>query len=86
MSLLRTLHDDEAILAGQKLLQNPNIFLPLMRDLRSRESDAAATAALPEILDHWWAATLHEAVAAGLSARIGLLTADKPATDAAPVR
>ena len=86
VSLLRTLHDDEAILAGQKLLQNPNIFLPLMRDLRSRESDAAATAALPEILDHWWAATLHEAVAAGLSARIGLLTADKPATDAAPVR
>ena len=86
VSLLRTLHDDEAILAGQKLLQNPNIFLPLVRDLRGRESDAAATAALPEILDHWWGATLHEAVAAGLSARIGLLTADKPATDAAPVR
>jgi len=86
VALLRTLTDDEAILAGQKVLQNPQIFLPLVRDLRTRESDAAAAAALPEVLDHWWEATLQEAVSAALTARIGVLTADKPAAETAPVR
>ena len=86
VSLLRTIDDDEAMLLGQTLLQDPEIFLPLVHDLRNRESDATATAALPEVLDRWWEASLRKTVTADLAARVAPLTADKPATQTQPVR
>ena len=86
VGLLRMVEDDEAKLLGERCLQDPTVFLPLVHDLRGRESDDAAVKALPEVLDHWWRDSLHGVLATALAARAELQTADKPAAEAAPVR
>ena len=86
VSLLRTIDEDEAQLLGEKFFQDPAIFLPLVHDLRTRESDEAAVAALPDVLDHWWTESLHKLVSAALAARVEVQTADKPAAEAKPRR
>jgi hypothetical protein len=86
VGLLRMVEDEEAKLLGERCLQDPTVFLPLVHDLRGRESDDAAVKALPEVLDHWWRESLHVVLATALAARAELQTADKPAAEAAPVR
>ncbi len=84
--ILRTLSDDEARLVGEMLLQNPDALLPLVRDQRSRDSESAAIAALPESLDCWWEESLRGIMAASLADTIAPRTAGKPADGAAPIR
>lgn len=86
VALLRMVEDDEARLLGERCLRDPAVFLPLVQDLRGRESDEAAVKALPESLDRWWRDSLHDVLAGALAARATLQTADKPAADAQPVR
>ena len=86
VAVLRKVDDDEARLLGEKFLHDPEIFLPLVNDLRRRDSDDAAVAALPDTLDHWWSESLQQLMTAALTARVELQTADKPAADAKPRR
>ena len=86
VALLRRVDDDEARLLGEKLLQDPGMFLPLVHDLRSRDSDDDAVATLSDALDHWWGESLHTLVTAALTSRVQLQTADKPAADDHPRR
>jgi hypothetical protein len=62
------------------------MFLPLVHDLRSRDSDDDAVATLSDALDHWWGESLHTLVTAALTSRVQLQTADKPAADDHPRR
>lgn len=84
--VLRTLTDDDARLLGAMAIGDPEILLPLVRDLRAHPTEPAATAALPESLDRWWEASLGKAVATALHDKVSPRTAATPAEDATPVR
>jgi hypothetical protein len=86
VSLLRTIDDAEAQQIGEAWLRDRESVVPLVRDLRSCETDAAAVAELPSALDRWWMASLEKVVAAALASRAEVQTADKPASDATTVR
>ena len=86
VALLRTIDDDEAQRLGKALLQDPAIFRPLVREIRSQDSEEAAVASFPDILDRWWAESLHSLVNLALATQVDLQTADKPAADANPLR
>ena len=86
VSLLRTIDDAEAQEIGEAWLRDRESVVPLVRDLRGCETDAAAVAELPSALDRWWTASLEKVVAAALASRAEVQTADKPASDATTVR
>jgi hypothetical protein len=86
VSLLRTIDDAEAEEIGAAWLRDRESLVPLVRDLRTCESDAAAVAALPDALDRWWRASLQKVLAAALAARAEIQTADKPPSDPTAVR
>jgi hypothetical protein len=86
VAVLRIITDDEARRFGETLVQDPRFLLPLIQDLRGRKSDDAAVAALPEALDRWWKESLHEAVSSALDSRLGVQTADRPATPGQPAQ
>jgi hypothetical protein len=86
VAVLRIITDDEARRFGETLVQDPRFLLPLIQDLRGRQSDDAAVAALPEALDRWWKESLHEAVSSALDSRLGVQTADRPATPGQPAQ
>jgi hypothetical protein len=83
--MLRTLTEDDARLLGEMALGDGGFFLPLVHDLHAQPTEAAATAALPESLDHWWDASLGNAVAQALNLRVSPRTATKP-EESVPVR
>lgn len=84
--LLRTVDDEEARRLGRSLAGDERLLLPLVRELRSRESDADALGSLPEAVECWWRESLGAAVSKALADRSQLKTAGKPAPDAAPAR
>ena len=86
VALVRSLDDDEARAIGGNCFGDPGALLPLVHDLRDCPSEDAALAALPAALDHWWDSSLRSLVAAALTARTDLKTADKPDTEQTPRR
>jgi hypothetical protein len=82
--MLRAMSDDDARTLGGSIFHDPEFLLPLVRDLRSHSSDAAAAATLPEALDRWWDASLGKTVAAALADKVSPRTAAAPADQ--PVR
>ncbi len=82
--MLRAMTDDDARTLVAALGNDPELLLPLVHDLRSQPSDAAAAAAFPEALDRWWDASLGKAVTAVLADKVSPRTATTPADQ--PVR
>jgi iduronate 2-sulfatase len=76
-ALLRVTDDDEARMLGERIFGEPTFLVPLVAGLRDRESDAAAVAALPDVLDRWWRESLRPVVQAGLAAFAGAETASR---------
>lgn len=85
-ALFRSLDDDEARAAGAAWLHDPEVLLPMVRDLRACPSEEAAVAALPAALDRWWEASLRDLVAAALAAKTGVQTADNADAEPSPRR
>jgi len=86
VSLIRTLSDDESRDLAAQCLQSPEAVMPLVNDLRRCATDDEALAALPDALDHWWESSLRPIVAAALSSKADIHTAETPAAEPTPRR
>jgi hypothetical protein len=79
VSVLRSIDDDDAREIGRATCSDAEFLLPLVRELRARDTHDAAVDELHAALDAWWEQTLRSLVAARLASAATPRTATAPA-------